>query len=184
MRSTVIATLVFVLILAACASTSSTAPPVTVVVNADEEVRLMVNTEKIKEVTEEALRKYASNAGEATVTIHFNSLGVASELTPGLAIESMPNPGTPVVIASSQPWNEPSQPTVGGSSTAFTPTRTRTERPVVKGTYTITDASGAVLEQKSIAIPPNYRDGYTDRMDAQRALAADVAKRVAALRTR
>ncbi|MEK6375603.1 MAG: hypothetical protein AABO58_23235 [Acidobacteriota bacterium] len=178
-------TVLLAVILAACAtSPPSTAPPVHVVVSADEDVRLMVNTEKLKEVTEAALRKYASEAGEATVTIRFNSLGVAKELTPGLTIMSMPYPGQNVPIVSSQPWNEPSQPTVGARNTVFMPTRTRTEHPVVKGTYTITDASGTVLEQKSIAIPPDDRDGYSDRMDAQRALAADVAKRVAALRKR
>ena len=186
--SIVVGTLVLALVFTGCASSppsSAAAPPVHVVVTADEDVRLMVNADKLKRVTEEALRKYASNAGEATVTIHFKSLAVVSEVTPGVAImPSTPNQGTPVAIASSEPWNEPSRPTVGGSSTGFTPTRTRTERPVVKGWYTITDPSGTVLEQKSIAIPPNYRDGYSDRLNAQRDLAADVAKRVAALRRR
>ena len=172
-------------LLAACASAPpSAAPPVRVVVSADEDVSAMVNTEKIKEVTNAALRKYASHAGEATVAIHFDNIGTVTELSPQLSIMSMPNPGTPVAIASSEPWNEPSQPMVGANNTDFIPTRVLTIHPVVKGTYTITDPSGRILEQRSIAIPSDWRDGYSNRMDAQRNLAKDVAKRVAALSRR
>lgn len=172
-------------LLAACATAPpSAAPPVRVFVSADEDVRLMVNTEKIKEVTDAALRKYASRAGEATVDIHFSSLGAVKELTPVLAIMSMPNPGHAVAIASAEPWNEPSQPTVGANNTDFISTRALTIQPVVRGTYTITGAGGTVLEQRSIAIPPDWRDGYSGRLDAQRDLAKDVAKRVAAVAVR
>ncbi|MEK6375602.1 MAG: hypothetical protein AABO58_23230 [Acidobacteriota bacterium] len=152
------------------------------IVSADESVRRLVDADEVKEVTEVALRKYAAHAGEATVTIHFDSFVVANEPTPGVLVMSHPWAGQSVPIVSAEPWNEPGRPMVGARNTSFIPTRGTTRRAVVRGTYTITDARGVVLEQKQITIPPNYDAGFFDRME-QRAAATQVAKRVAALRT-
>ena len=96
---------------------------------------------------------------------------------------SQPSGGHPVPIVSAEPWNEPGQPTVDVRNTVFAPTYNSTRQEAVLGTYTITDASGAVLEQKPITFRPYYRGSSFDR-EAQFAAATHVAKRVAALRKR
>lgn len=177
-RAIVIGTGILALILAACATSSpSTASSVHVVVSADDSVSRMVNTENIKALTEAALRVYAANAGEATLTISFTSLGVDDGTMPVMSRSTQDHR---VPNASSNPPGEPSHPMLDGG----TPRSIAAPRSVVKGTYTIADANGTILERKSIAILPDYRNAQTFRVDAHRELGRDVAKRVAALTTR
>jgi hypothetical protein len=172
------------LVLAACASSpsssTSTAPPVQVIASADDSVSRMVNTANIKEATKEALRAYAANAGEATVTISFTSFGVVRGVMPEVAVMTHSTPGYAVPIVSAQPSQEFSQPLVGGRST----TRIAAPQSLVNGTYTITGANGTLLERRSIAILPDYRNGRTFRVRAHHERGRDVAKRVAALTIR
>jgi hypothetical protein len=169
-------------VLVACASTSSSvAPAVQVAVSADDTVAKYVNTGKLREVTEAALRKHAANAGPATVVVRLDSLLVASPEFSRSTEIAYPSAGRRVPVASPEPWNEPSQPVVGTHGPSGAIGSVPTARPLVRGTYTIADANGAVLERKPIAIPLDYRGEPNVWLEAHRSVAAHVARRVAVL---
>ena len=175
------------LLLAACASTQSAAavaPPVKVIVTADDAVKNMINRAKLEEVTEAALAKYASHAGAATLTIHFTAFGHYAQ---GMDVRSIADVadmspvsnGHTVPSLSMNPWSEGVTPTVGsGGHVNFTGPNPHFSAQLVTGTYTITDANGVVRERKPFAVSPDDGPSYY-YLDALRVAGEQLARRVA-----
>lgn len=174
------------LVLAACTSTApppaaSGPSPVKVVVTANNDVQRWVRTAKLVEVTEQALNQYAGDAAPATLTIRFTGLAQGGRLD--WRTLTPPSSGRAVPIVSTTPWTEPSRPLAseGRSAGGVPSTLSQT---MVKGTYTITDERGIVLDQGPILISPDTGDGYgyfNYHLGEQRDSARYLAKRVAKL---
>jgi hypothetical protein len=174
-----------VVLLAACASApapSSTQSAVKVVVTTDPAVRNVVDTARITRLTEEALHKYAGHAPAATIAVRFVSQTTAYDLigagSLGMGQSSYPPGGHAVPAVSATPWDEPAQPFVSTGSGAGRGTQLPPigyGRAVVQGTYTITDANGAVLERRPIYVNVSGT-GVDDQQWAANYLAKRVAK--------
>jgi hypothetical protein len=177
----------FSLLLSACVSAPPALgplPPVGVVFSADPAVRHYVRTTKLTEITNQALRKYASSAGPATVTVRFTSLAAMPDPNSQIDVRSYPEQVVTqpsVVIVSAEPWNEG----VRQRERTYMPGPApglRSWRQAVKGRYVIADASGKVLEEKPLYIGLDYHDGPGDRvLGEERQTAEYLAKRVAKL---
>jgi len=174
-----ITSVLFALTLAGCAS--YTLPPagtpapaqINVVVNANEALRPVIDVNHFEELTRAAMAKYATNAAPATITVELKSIraiperrvlwgGAYQHVVPSLSPEPRADGVIPMVTVGSYPI-----PVLSPEWTA-----------VVHGSYTITDASGRVLEQKSFAMAPGTSTGAGTLRDEPGA-AALLAKRVA-----
>ena len=183
-----IALALFAAALVSCASTAPIvhpAPPVKVAVTADQAVRVYVRADTLVRATEDALRKYAPDAAPATLSIHFTSLGAADDAHALVDVRTYPDQqvtsGRRFQIISTNPLDEGVR--QGETTTSAGPMRGGDYvRQVVKGTYTITDADGRVLERKAVYTAVDYHDGPGERlMGDQRRTAEYLARRVASL---
>jgi hypothetical protein len=163
------------LVLAACASAPlqplAPAPPVKVIVSAEPTLHKLIDVDKITAQTELALRRYASSAAPATVTVHFTGttlMNVGRMVS--AEIHGSPEPVTftsSVPILSPTPWGDGFQPVV---STYTVPASTWVSGLdlVVEGTYSITDANGVTLEEDTVVIQPGFDQPLLAKMMAKR----------------
>jgi hypothetical protein len=168
---------VVVLILAGCATTSTgplpAQPPVKVVITVAPSLANVIDVAKAIAQTELALRRYASAAAPATVTVHLDEVtSVSGAAMTGPAMQGGPVPASfvsPEGVVSLTGWPE------GFIPTTYTmPGRTQVVGSdlKVRGTYTITDENGVTLDGGPVLAPTGKN---------QQALARLIAMRVARL---
>lgn len=146
----------FAVLAAGCASSAAVKPPVKVVVTADQQVGRFIDSDKIAEMTEAAVRKYAAGAGPATISVHFDKLAV---VRPDQSAEMISQQHHAVAVASARPFDEPGTPTVAVAPPGLAGSGVVSGvAQLVVGTYTISDAAGNLLEQKPISIHFDYLD--------------------------
>ncbi len=168
---------VAVLILSGCAITSRgplpAPPPVKVVIIAAPSLAKVIDVAKTTAQTEWALRRYASAAAPATVTVHLDGLTLTNGAAmTGVAMHGGAVPATYVSrdgVFSLTGWPEGFIPTTYSMPEGM---RVDGSELAVSGTYTITDESGAMLGEWPLFAPTGKN---------QEALARLIAVRVAQL---
>ncbi len=175
-------------LLAACATAPKfsgidAAPQVKVVITTDPAVKNYVDTAKLTEMTNAAMAKYAPAASPATVAVRFISLGAAYDVNSQIDLRSypdeMPQYGALAVVVQEVPSTGEQRAVYAAGSTRATPLTALGSHQVVRGTYTITDAAGVVLERNEIFVRANVGEGITANPNDQRWFATYLAKRVA-----
>jgi len=136
------------LLLLGCATHTRTATPVTLNVTSDTANDRFVR--EVRNTTLQAIAAQVPNAPPLTIAV---KLDVASQtlIAPGMVSSPQTNPQHSVPTLSPDPMSEGAPPTVPTNSPVFT-TNTTDEIVDYRVSYTISDASGRVLESNQLAL--------------------------------